>query len=230
MLYLGDYLSTIIYEIAAARLKADLETIKLADYYATHPYLKHMSVPHFRIPTITLDIAVTAQGTEKIEKNQSVGTLNSGCQIKNIREIIDPILHAAEVTLNDEELQTFDSKVGLKAAVLSLQSKYASAVRTSEILSNEIMSLLMQSKGFLSIRTEIKREQLAEDIRNTLQRYLMENAPPCDRLKVEVTASELNKIGNKDLLTILHLEITEDSLEWVTEEVLGERKHRLIQE
>ena len=66
MPYLGDYLGHLLSEITNARVQADLESVRVADLYASHPLLKHMAVPRFRLPTITIDAPVVMRNMDEI--------------------------------------------------------------------------------------------------------------------------------------------------------------------
>ncbi len=66
MPYLGDYLGLLLSEIAIARSQVDLESIRIAETYASHDLLKHFSIPHFKLPNVTLDIPFVVQEMEEI--------------------------------------------------------------------------------------------------------------------------------------------------------------------
>jgi hypothetical protein len=61
MASLGDFVGQLLTEIANARLQADQEAIRIAHLYAGDALLRHLPVPHFRLPELTLDIPVLVQ-------------------------------------------------------------------------------------------------------------------------------------------------------------------------
>src|SRR5260221_4991317 len=71
MPHLGDYLGQLLSEIVIARAHTDLETIRVAELYASHPHLKHFPVPHLRLPTITLDLTYAVEESEKMPEDGS---------------------------------------------------------------------------------------------------------------------------------------------------------------
>jgi len=79
MPFLGDYLGHLLGEVTIARMQADLETMRVAELYASHPLLKHMPVPHFRAPQIDMDIPVVIHGVENSlpEHSSRGGTVSS---------------------------------------------------------------------------------------------------------------------------------------------------------
>src|SRR3954471_16358427 len=68
---LGDYLGQLLSEISMARAQADLESIRLAEVYASHPLLRTMPVPHVRLPEVELDIPVLVRAAEEPRAGES---------------------------------------------------------------------------------------------------------------------------------------------------------------
>ncbi|MRR14805.1 hypothetical protein EG833_05130, partial [archaeon] len=62
---LGDYIGQLLSEITIARMHADLEAIRIAELYASHPLLRHLPVPHFRMPHVDLDVPVVIKEMEE---------------------------------------------------------------------------------------------------------------------------------------------------------------------
>ena len=53
---LGDILGSIMAEFTLARVRADLEAVKLMTLYRSEGLLDGASVPRFRLPDITIDL------------------------------------------------------------------------------------------------------------------------------------------------------------------------------
>ena len=64
MPYLGDYLGHLISEVTMARMQADVEAVRIAELYASHPLLRTMPVPRFRLPEVQVDIPVVINELE----------------------------------------------------------------------------------------------------------------------------------------------------------------------
>ena len=71
MPYLGDFLGHLLSEITMARVQADLEAVRVAELYAGHPLLKTLPVPHFRLPTLTLDVPVAVKSIDEVQPGAS---------------------------------------------------------------------------------------------------------------------------------------------------------------
>lgn len=148
MPYLGDYLGHLLSEIATARVQADLETVRMAELYASHPLLKHLPVPRFRLPNLTLDVPVLIQDVEQARPAES------------------------------------NTKLGGPS-------------------------------------TSLGREEAFPERSPT---------PASSRLLVQVTNTALRDAGPAELLTKLHLSISEDAVEWTTVESQGQTIERLLPE
>lgn len=53
---LGEFLGALLSDAAQARIRADVETVRLAEVYNQDPYLRNLPVPRFRLPEITVDV------------------------------------------------------------------------------------------------------------------------------------------------------------------------------
>jgi hypothetical protein len=53
---LGEFLGALLADAAQARIRADVETIRFAEIYNQDPHLRHLPVPRFRLPEITVDV------------------------------------------------------------------------------------------------------------------------------------------------------------------------------
>src|SRR5260370_24658169 len=61
---LGEVLAALLSDAAQARVRADLETIRIAEAYSRDPLLKNLPVPRFRLPDITVDVPLLISQVE----------------------------------------------------------------------------------------------------------------------------------------------------------------------
>src|SRR3954464_7628945 len=92
MPYLGDYLGHLLSEITTARVQADLESVRIADLYASHTLFKHMAVPRFRLPNVTIDAPVVITRMEEAPAGQPV---RGGIGIDDVHTAVERGLAAA---------------------------------------------------------------------------------------------------------------------------------------
>src|SRR5437868_1648504 len=89
MPYLGDYIGHLLSEITIARMHADLESVRVAELYASHPLLRNMPVPHFRLPDVDLDIPVVVSKVEEAREGESS---RGGSSVVDMRKAFDQVL------------------------------------------------------------------------------------------------------------------------------------------
>src|ERR1044071_5280346 len=92
MPYLGDYLGHLLSEITNARVQADLESVRVADLYASHPLLKHMAVPRFRLPNVTIDAPVVMRNMDEAAAGQP---LRGGISMDDVHQAVERALASA---------------------------------------------------------------------------------------------------------------------------------------
>src|SRR5207244_4136858 len=94
MPYLGDYLGHLLSEITTARVQADLEAMRVAEMYASHPLLRSMPIPRFRLPNVTLDVPVAI---DQLEPANPVGTGGQTVSAAIREEVAGLLTHSLEI-------------------------------------------------------------------------------------------------------------------------------------
>ena len=61
---LGDVIGAMLADVAKARVRADVEALRIAEAYSRDPLLKHLSVPRFRLPDMVVDLPVLVSGVD----------------------------------------------------------------------------------------------------------------------------------------------------------------------
>lgn len=232
MPYLGDYLGHLMSEITLARVQADLEAVRIAEFYANHPLLQHLPVPHFRLPTVTLDVPVVIKDMEEAQKGEPPrGGVELSVLGKSFERLLDLHLKRAGIELSDEKKTRV--KQTLEQTISSLaQPKYVSISLThvaDELISTTVKALgESKEKGvplepaqFTKMSDDLKRATYAEFVN-------LRQIPP--RLHVLVTTAELREAGPQDILMHLNLSISEQGVEWKVVESKGKSSPRLTPE
>jgi len=232
MSHLGDYLGQFMTEITNARVHADLESVRLAELYASHPLLKYMPVPHFRLPTVTLDIPIIIKEMEPRKKETQ--TQDQVLEEMKIRfnEFLIPYLKNTGIKLEKKTIEKID--LALKKKSVSLKPTPKLPLSTTHITDefvNSVIQTLRESHTQKEIILEEGRlDQLAEELKHSsyvdLSNFIQ--SPP--RLDVLVTTAELREAGPSDRLTYVHLTVSESGVEWTTVESKGKTQSRLVPE
>jgi hypothetical protein len=226
MPYLGDYLGQLLSEISMARMHADLETVRLAELYASHPLLRTMSVPRMRLPEVQLEIPVLIKASEEPREGESA---RGGVRLveigKQFNEVLAIHLARSDVTLSaavqkklrailDERLASYEVPIETAVDVHRIADDLTStALRTLEDLRTKSIPSPFASELQEAVRTEFLK---------------LRTSPP--RLIVIVTSAEIREAGTTENVTRFRLKVSEEGVEWTTIESPGVRADRLIPE
>jgi hypothetical protein len=229
---LGDYIGQLLAEITVARVQADLEAVRVAELYASHPLLRHLPVPHFRLPTLTLDVPVVIQRMEEPKKGEGPrGTVPLG----PMREAFDRLL-AAE--LSQERLRLTDAEQKLLKRFLDRAMKRAARPAdialgvgsTADLLVSAVTEFLSE-RDLVAGPLEPKHiEAMGERLRADARREFLNLRPPPPRLQVLVTTAEVKEAGPPDILARFRLTVSEEGVEWTVITSDGKTQERLVPE
>lgn len=229
MPYLGDYLGHLMSEIATARVQSDLETVRIAELYANHPLLRHLPVPRFRLPTVTLDVPVAVQKMEEAQPGESArGGLGPEAMRKSFDPLLDGYLARQNIKLTAAERTGVNRALDATGARLVQPPAVAGSVTQ---LADELVQAAVQALG--DMRRKERTGELAMDEKSVnefkaaarVEFLTQRKAPP--RLQVLVTNAELREAGPPENLARLRLSISEESVEWTVIESQGKSTAKL---
>ena len=233
MPYLGDYLGHLLSEIATARVQADLETVRMAELYASHPLLRHLPVPRFRLPTLTLDVPVVIKDVEAAKPDISLlGAESAPAAREGFNTLLDLHLRRAGIELTEKERWI------LQGALDQVQAGYTadrlSAPEGVRSMLDELVSAAVKIIGSSVSPTlaadPARLEGFESELRAAVLETFPDKTPASSRLLVQVTNTALRDAGPAELMTRLHLSISEDAVEWTTIESEGQTVERLLPE
>lgn len=228
MPHLGDYLGQLLSEITIARMQADIEAVRVAELYSGHPLLRHLPVPHFRLPDIEIDVPVVVKQIAE----QTGNTPRGAPVLSEMRKVFDSTLekHLSEEGIQLKPVQKRSLKLAIdrKAVLLTQPAEVAVDVnRVADGLANEAYLVLSGTGG--PVKPEL-RSKLEEKLREITRVEFLKLRKPPERLQVLATTSEIREAGPSEVITRLHLKITEESFEWTTIESNGLKQDRLVTE
>lgn len=232
MPYLGDYLGQLLSEITVARMKADLETVRVAELYASHPLLKHMPVPHFRMPDVNMDVPIVIKQMEEAEEGESP---HGTPPLPELRKAFDKVLTRE---LGRENIRVkAEHKVKIKSALdektedlkqpgeTAVDVHYAADEMTDMAIKK--LSELKYSEGTDGAE---RLGKLEDSLKKAARMEFIKLKKPPKRLQALVTTSEIREAGPGENITRLRLKISEEAVEWTTIESEGLKKNRLVPE
>jgi hypothetical protein len=233
MPFLGDYIGQLMSEITVARLKADLEAIRIAELYASHPLLRHMPVPHFRLPDVQLDVPVGVPNSEssKVIAPQP-GTTSFAATIERFHNTLSAELLRRGIQMPPEKQTALRAAVSEAARGLDLPHEVAvDTNRIADKLSDAVATQLRSERPAATAGPQSGPdpiETLREGLRAQARLDLLKAKSAPTRLAVLVTTQEVREAGPQNIMR-LTLKITEDNVEWTSIEKDGKTTERLVQ-
>ncbi len=228
---LGDFLGQLLAEVAMARMQADLETVRLAELYASHPLLKHLPVPHIRLPEAELDVPVAIQQSEVAPAG---ATTRGSVPLPAMRQRFDQVLGAhlerSGLTLTAQQRRQVTRALDEKVASLSGPAETAIDVRAA---ADALASAATEAIGRLRPGEEAAKESatLTAALSLAAQTEFLKLRLPPPRLLALVTSAELREAGGPTVTTRVRLRVNEQGVEWTTiEKDDGSAEQRLVPE
>lgn len=228
MTNLGDYLGQLMSEVVMARVQADLETVRVAELYASHPLLRHMAIPRVRLPEVEMEVPVVIAGSDAPPRGGSprggVGTP------EDVRKAFDAVLQK-RLTANRVRLSADHRKQlvnALDEAMDAPDVPIEVAVDTNRF-ADRLTSAAIGSLAD-TIGTE-KASKVASGLDDAARLALFELRTPPPRISALVETGQVREAGPAETVTRVRLTLREDSMELTTiESDDGESTQRLIPE
>jgi hypothetical protein len=227
MAYLGDYLGQLISEITMARMQADLEAVRIAELYSSHPLLKNLPIPHFRLPVVELDVPVVIKNMEEPEKGESSrGTTDIKVLRKEFDALLSETLKNEGIKLNQEQLKSIKTLLDKESEALRQPQETANTVNYiadhfARTVTREIIRMRIEPDRKKTANLEIKMKTAGR-----LKFQNLRSLPP--RLSVLVRTAEVKEAGSKENITMLRLKLGEEAFEWSTIDTEEGPKDKLI--
>jgi len=229
MPYLGDYIGHLLSEITIARMHADLEAVRVAELYASHSLLRHMPVPHFRLPETDIDVPVVVKQVEGPSLNESP---RGGASIIEMRETFELLL--TEQFLKEGIKITPQYQKNLKSVfderVAALSRAKETAVDVNRIADDFANACARTLEGLAPPLELAQIHKLEAGLKEEARLAFLKLRRPPPRLDVLVTTQEIRDAGPTEILLRIKLRITEQAIEWTTIESDGRTQDRLVPE
>lgn len=257
MPYLGDFLGQLLSEITVARMHADLETVRLAELYASHPLMKYMPVPHLRMPDVDVEIPVVMKQPEEPRGGESP---RGGAKVKELRarfaSVLDAHLSRARLAVPTADRQRLDAALDESATRLSGPSETSVDVNRIADAFTETVTRALGGAVRLGAAPAAAAGpgtspppgaarppgdavtpapsgadgDFARALREAARMDFLKARAPPPRLMALVTTSEVREAGTPEHLTRLRIKVSEQAVEWTTVESEGRRQERLVPE
>jgi hypothetical protein len=226
---LGDYLGQLLSEITIARMHADLEAVRVAELYADHPLLRHMPVPHFRLPDVEIDVPVVIKQMEEPRAGESPRGVPARTDMrKAFDNVLKKRLSEERIRLKPDQKKKLNLILDKKVVSLTQPTEIAIDVNSvADELARVASQTLTEPGGPVD---PSRRQELDEKLKETTRVEFRKLRKPPARLQALVTTPEIREAGPSEVITHLHLKITEEAVEWTTIESNGHKRDRLVPE
>jgi hypothetical protein len=225
MAYLGDFLGQLVTEVTRARMQADLEAVRVAELYASHHLLRHMPIPHFRLPDVELDVPVVLQDLDG-DPSDAQPRPSAAAVTKAFQGALSSVLKEHGVTLSAAQ-----KKSVLAAVEKGLPALMGPAEVAADLLAVADGAARVAVSSMSGTRGPLQREKRAaveKSLRDAARAGFLKlhGTPP--RLRASVKTMDVREAGAGEVVTRFRLKITEEAVEWTSIDDDGETPNRLV--
>ena len=174
---LSEFIGAIVQETAKARMLADLESIRMAETYYQDMYLKHLPVPHFKMPEITIEMPVAV--AQIVQPNSSVTNSSLLNNMKmRINNDLKSFLPRALLALKEDTVrpETLTLRT-LPTRLIKMTGDEETTLTTRMDAScQDIVDTVFKNKDYTNVNnTPLRLTKLADDVEIMLSRELATN-------------------------------------------------------
>jgi hypothetical protein len=211
---LGEVIGAMLSDVARARVRADIEAMRIADAYSDDPLLKHLPVPRFRLPDIVIDVPVLVSG---VDEPSEAGAPSKPTEAE--------IRQAAREGIAQSGLRLTQKQVDSVSAVLVKRANQlfetdAPSVRSPGWVANELGSAVVEAVRGVSERDFSSRqlEALAASTKASMTALAAAKLVPPPSVNVAVTSGAIKEHADNESVVRIRLTISEDAYEVVERE------------
>ena len=225
---LGDYLGQLMSEIAIARMQADLETVRLAELYASHPLLKHLPVPHLRLPDVDVDVPILIDKTGDTSESPRGTVLLKKVQTAFVK-VLDAELEKEDIKLTQRDKQRLSAAIKKEIQDEESRPEIRDTSLLADKLSKTSFTMIRKLRPVSGNRPTLS-ESAMKRITDAVRKEFIPLRQPPPRLAVKVTSAELANTGNENNIARIKLKINEQGVEWNSVEIDGQDVDKLLPE
>lgn len=231
MVNMGDYIGKLLSEITTARVQADIEAIRMAEIYSSHPLLRNFPVPRIRLPNVELNVPVVISEVDGEEPEPAADRVDTRALVEITENSMKAELKKNNVVLNNTELSKLRRTLAARSEEMGLlRERPVSMLTISKNISSETAKIL---GTFNSVKRKMDNDALrlaAKKMEGKIRDELITRRRPPSRIRISPITSHVREMGDKEQVVTLKLFVTEDAVEWSSFEEDGETRDILIPE
>lgn len=209
MARLGDLVGTLLADVAAARVRADWEAVKLAEAYAAHDLLRHMPIPRFRLPEVRVDLPVVME-----EVPASRGEIYGKPTAGELSGMVRTALAQAGVRPSAAQRRSVYTAVRrqVAAAFETGPQVLLSSRRLADQVERTASDRLKPVFEELGINPE-QQARVAAEIRRRTSNLFVGKLLQAEGLQVRTASTAVREFAGSDAVMRVQLSISEDAME-----------------
>lgn len=209
---LGEFIGALLSEAAQARVRADIEVLKIAEAYSTHDLLKHLPVPRFRLPDISVDLPVLVSALEGVSKGGD--RLFDQPTREEVTELVRASLTDSEISLTATAQDKVSTAVFQRAKRMFEKGPQL-LLNPAKVSGDLATAATSEVKAGLKDRDRVadKLKKFEVAVTASMRTLLLTKLVQSPSLQVLVTSAEIKSHENPESLVRVRLTITEDAYE-----------------
>lgn len=211
---LGEFIGTLLSDAAQARVQADLETLKLAEVYSAHELLRHLPVPRFRLPDISVEFPVLVVASEGAPAKPGGKLFDDPSRDELAKAVRDGLAKSEPPLSETIRKKAVDVVLG-RAKVLFADGPRA--LLSADKISGDLAVTMAKEleAGLRRGDSAARLVSLESDVRDSLKALLIAKLVNSPSLQVGVGAGDIKAHDDNDSVMRVRLTITEDAYELV---------------
>jgi hypothetical protein len=214
---LGEVIGALLSDVARARVRADVEAIRIANAYSGDPLLKHLPVPRFRLPEIVIDLPVLLAGVDEPSK--------AGAPLSVSKPTDVEIRQAAREGIAQSPLRFTQKQVASLSAAPVQRAKQlfetdAPSVRGLGWVADELASAVVGAVWGVTERdfSPEQLEALTTSSKTAMTALVVTKLAPPPSVNVTLTSGAIKEHADNESIVRIRLTISEDAYEVVERE------------
>ncbi len=210
---LGEFIGALLSDSVQARVRADLESLKVAEAYSQHDLLKHLPVPRFRLPDITIDFPVVVAALEG-EPPVGSGQIFDAPATADTRRAVERAVADAGLRLTSADQKKVSAAVD--GRVKTVFAAGPRVLLSSARLANDFAATAVAAVKEVVRTRDAPADQLMKfegAMKTSMRALLLTKLTQSPYLQVLVGSDEIKAHGDTSSLLRVRLTITEDAYE-----------------
>lgn len=209
---LGEFIGALLSDAVQARVSADLEAVKIAQAYSGHELLKHLPVPRFRLPDITVDFPVLVSSVDGLSTEPGGRSFGQPTPTE-IGKAVREGLTGAGIRLPRAEVDRV-SKAAVQRAKELFEIGPQQLLSPGRVASDVTDSVIVAARTSLKLEAVDERLQaLGSATKASMGALLSTKLVQSPYLQVMVASGEIKAHGDNDSVVRVRLTISEDAYE-----------------